>query len=136
MKLQHQAHDVFPEHSTVNPAVPQAYVGTFPLSLILQATPSNLICCCHLALQSYLNSATKVLGWSLTHCKQSINNTGSSPHGVPTSTKSDPGETDAAAHLQRQNNVIKCDQVVLQTACRKASRKAGPGRTSQDGLEQ
>lgn len=47
--------------------------------------------------------------------------------------KSDPGETDAAAHLQRQNNIIKYDQIVLQTAC---SRKAGPERTSQDGLEQ
>lgn len=61
MKLQHQVHDVFPEHRTVNPAVPQAYAGTLPQSLILQATPSNFICCCHLALQSYLNSATKVL---------------------------------------------------------------------------
>lgn len=30
MKLQHQGHDVFPEHRTVNPAVSQAYVGTFP----------------------------------------------------------------------------------------------------------
>lgn len=38
-KLQHQVHDVFPEHRTVNPAAPQAYVGTLPVSLILQATP-------------------------------------------------------------------------------------------------
>lgn len=68
MKLQHQVPDVFSGHSTVNPAGPQAYVGTLPLGLILQATPSNLICCCLLALQSYLNSATKVPGWSLTHC--------------------------------------------------------------------
>lgn len=48
------------------------------------------------------------------------------------SSKSDSGDTDAAAYFYRLNNVIKCDQVVLQTAC---SRKAVLEITSQNRLK-
>lgn len=94
MKLQH-----FPEH---RPAVPQAYVETLPLSLILQVTPNAIKFHLLLLLSSAILSEFIYKGAGLEPSplqQQLINNTGSSPQRVLTSMKSDPGETDAAAYL-------------------------------------